>query len=228
MCNLKSTKNIKEILEYKKQLEKINLDNKTVVLFPSSIYFPFFYDAKYFLGSQNISIYQNGSFTGEILASQLASLRVSYVMINHCEMSDTEENNILKIKNATQEKITVVFCIGKNINPKENIIEKLKMQIKNTFDSLTKEERENIIIAYEPCWAIHSKNIISKEDIQEVTIKIKEYVSKEYSGNNKMIYGGSISLENIDALLKIDILDGYLIGYGASNAKNVLKIAVKF
>ena len=98
ISNLKSNKNLPEIIEYKKKIEKISLQNKIFILFPPSIYLPFFYDAKYDIGSQNISIYESGSHTGEILASQLASLHVSYTLINHCEVKETIESCILKIK----------------------------------------------------------------------------------------------------------------------------------
>ena len=228
MCNLKSNKSLSEILEYKKMLENINLNNKTLVLFPSAPYLPFFYDAKYHVGSQNISIYNNGSYTGEILAKQLKSLKVSYVLINHCEMTETEKSCILKIRNAVEENVKVVFCIGKNLAPKDNIIEKLKQQIKQVFDYLTIEEIKHIIIAYEPIWMIHQKNTLPPKEIAYTTGQIKEFLLNTYQQTNPVLYGGSIHLNNIDDLLQIDNLDGYLIGNCALNPENILKIAVKF
>lgn len=228
MCNLKSNKTLSEIIAYKKQLKNINQTNKTFVLFPSSIYLPFFYNANYAIGSQNISIYGSGNHTGEILATQLSSLNVSYCLINHCETEETVKDCILKIKNATLENIKVVYCVGKNIKQSLGVKEELKKQIQSVFDYLTKEEQENILIAYEPFWAINQTDTLPPEEIEDTIINIKRYVMLKYNLNIKVLYGGSINLENIDKLLNIDILDGYLIGNSGINPENMVKMSVKF
>ena len=226
MCNLKSNKTLPEILAYKKQIAMINQENKEFVLFPSNIYLGFFYDTNYKIGSQNISKYESGNHTGEVLAHQLASLRVTYTIINHCETEECVKNSIEKIKNATKEKIKVVFCIGREIEEQEDGIEKIKEQIKNVFDKLTEEEKKNIILAYEPCYAINKEDIIEIEEIEKLVKKIKVFVNYEYGINIEIIYGGSINVENFQKLLAIDILDGYLIGNCAKNPENIVKIAV--
>ncbi len=225
MCNLKSNKTLKEILEYKKAIASINQKNIEFVLFPSSIYLSFFYDTNYQIGAQNISIYNEGSYTGEIFASQLAHLKVSYVLINHCEVKESIESCILKIQNATKEKIRIVFCIGKEI--KSIDIFQLQNQIKEIFNKLNRAEMENIILAYEPCWAINSQNTLNPLEIENVCEEIKKFVKYEYNINCPFLYGGSINKENFHNLLKIDKLDGYLIGNCAINPENILCIADK-
>lgn len=228
MCNLKSNKTMTEILLYKKQMGKINKENKEFVLFPSSLYLPFFYDVPYKIGSQNISKYNNGSHTGEILASQLKSLQISYVLVNHCETDDTLESIIAKIKNATQKQIKVVLCLGKNIKRDTNIQEEIKKQLEDILKELTKEEIENCIIAFEPCYLINQEEILSPIEIEKITAEIKNIVSYHSDVRIKVLYGGSIRVENFHKLLKIDNLDGYLIGNCAINPENILKIANMF
>ena len=229
MCNLKSNKTLTEILEYKKTLKNLNINTeKEFVLFPSSIYLSFFYDSKYKIGSQNISKYFSGSHTGEILASQLKSLNISYVIVNHCENYETIESSIAKIKNATKENIKVVFCIGREISFQNDFLEKLYKQIGLVFKELTEEEKDNIIIAYEPCWAINKNETEDPEEIFKIVFNLKKYLKDGFNKENSIIYGGSVNINNYQNLLKIDILDGFLLGNGAIDPENVLKIAVNF
>jgi len=228
MCNLKSNKNLKEILEYKSKILGLKQDNIEFVLFPSNLYLSFFYDSPFKIGAQNVSKYATGCHTGEELANQLTSLKVSYVIINHCEMNDTNENIIAKIKNATNENIKVVLCIGKEISESEsNIINLLENQIKKIFIHLSEKEKQNIILAFEPCFAINKEDIIDASKIEEITKKIKKYVEEDYNLKIEVLYGGSINVNNIDKLLNIDIIDGYLIGNCANNPENILEIVKK-
>lgn len=228
MCNLKSNKSLKEILDYKSKIVDIKQDNIEFVLFPSNLYLSFFYNSPFKIGAQNISKHATGSHTGEELADQLISLKVSYVIINHCEMEETNESIIAKIKNATSKNIKVVLCIGKEISENEtNIIEVLKSQIKEIFINLSTQESENIILAFEPCWAINKDDIIDTIEISQIAKKIKNYVEDEYNIKMPFLYGGSIKVENVEKLLNIDILDGYLIGNCANNPENILEIVKK-
>jgi triosephosphate isomerase len=225
MCNLKSTKNLAEILEYKKVLKNINLNNKELVLFPTSIYLPFFYDVNYSLGSQNISIYNEGSHTGEILGSQLASLKVKYVLINHCEMAECLENINKKIKNAFKNNMKAVLCLGDKISKNKDVaIEELKVEINSIFKNLENYEIADIIIAFEPSWAINSSDIMNIDDLSNIAQVIKEYIYNEYNYHLPFIYGGGINEYNVSNLLKLDIIDGILLGNMANNPRNIVKL----
>ncbi len=228
MCNLKSHKNLEDILKYKNTLNKLNSRNKEFVLFPPSIYLPFFYNVDYKIGSQNISKYISGSHTGEILATQLASLKVSYVLINHCETLENSKDCVLKIQNALKSKIKVVLCIGRNITPEDDIIANLQTQITEIFAELSLSEKENIILAFEPCYVVNKQTTLPPKEILFVIENIKNYVLNKYNIKIPVIYGGGITLDNIDALLKFDIIDGFLLGSSGINPENLLKISVKF
>lgn len=225
MCNLKSNKTLKEILAYKKELANLKKENLELVLFPTSIYLPFFYDAPYKIGSQNISTYESGSHTGEVLASQLKSIKVSYVLVNHFEMKEKFDNIISKIKNATKENIRVVLCVGeKNRQTMDETIVEVKKEIKKIFTKLTPKERENIILAYEPCWAINEKYDINTKVIDNIVEKLKQEVNKSYHVTLPILYGGGITTNNIKELAKLDNIDGYLLGNCAINPKNICKV----
>lgn len=225
MCNLKSNKTLKEILEYKKALENINLEKAELVLFPSTLYLSFFYNVPYKIGSQTISVYEKGSFTGEILASQLKSLKVSYVLVNHFEMQDMLINVVSRIKMATRQNIKVVLCIGeKTKQTMDETIEELKKKLKQIFSKLTQKEIENIILAYEPCWAIKKQDIVNIKVINNIAKKIKEEVQIKYHYIPFVLYGGGITIHNSKELAKVDNIDGYLIGNCANNPKNICKV----
>lgn len=228
MINLKSSKNLKEILEYKKTITNKNFKEKEFVLFPSLPYLGFFYNVPYKIGSQNLSIYQTGSHTGEILASQLASINVSYCLVNHAESMDTEKDCLRKIKNATLENIKVVLCFGeeeKKASPK--VVEELIWFLENIFMPLTKKEKENIILAYEPSWLIGKKENLELSCIIEIVSSIKKYLKETEKVDIPILYGGGITLENIENLLNLDSIDGLLIGNCANNPKNICKILEK-
>lgn len=229
MCNLKSNKTLKEILEYKNNLKNIETNNLELVLFPSSIYLGFFYDAPYKIGSQNISSLHSGSYTGEILAHQLKSLRVSYCLINHSDANEKLYEVISKIKNATKENIKVVLCIGEieKQSPEETIIE-IKKELNDILSKLNNQELNNLILAYEPVWAINNNVTLDSDNISEIISKLKKELKKIYNLIPSVIYGGSINLENINNLIECNNIDGFLIGNCANDSKNIIEIIAKF
>lgn len=229
MINLKSNKNLKEILEYKKKLSTISLEKVEIVLFPSSPFLGFFYDVPYKIGSQNISIYDSGSHTGEILATTLASLKVSYTLVNHAEAQDTSGNIKEKIKNATKENIRVVLCIGET---EETTIEKTEKElidfINSVFYGLTRKEQENILLAYEPKWLIGESTTLNAEKLAKISKVLKKYMKDTFNLETSLLYGGGITPENNKNIAKLDNIDGFLIGNSANSPENIEKIYVNF
>ena len=158
----------------------------------------------------------NFAFTGKISAQQIKKLGAKYVIIGHSEnrsLGETDKIINRKLKSALKEKLIPIFCVGeklkdKKINKTSSIIKK---QIRNGLKGI--KNFNNIIVAYEPVWAIGTGLIPKNYQIEKVVKLIKDNVNKK---TNKILYGGSVNNKNILELKKIKSLNGFLIG-GASH-----------
>lgn len=229
MCNLKSNKTLREILEYKKKIGNIESDNIKFILFPSNIYLSFFYDVNYEIGCQDLSIYKEGSHTGQTLAKQLTSLKVKYCLLNHAEQNMAIDELIIKIKNASLAKIKVILFLGEEqINDREDTKNILITKLETIMHNLTTNEQRNLIIAYEPTWAINQKEITNYEEIVFYIQELKDHIKTTYNLTLPIIYGGGVNEFNIANLLKYDIIDGFILGNSSLNPDNILNILNKF
>lgn len=198
-----------EFALYKEQLKNLQHKDTKIILFPSNIYLSNSIEG-ILLGSQNVSAYGKGSYTGEVSAEQLKSLDVKYSLVSHSErrnlFCETSQDANRKISQLLANDITPILCVGEN--EKSNVTSDVIINdLKEAFANLTPENIEKIIIAYEPTWSIGTGIIPSGQEIKEVVNHIKEYYP-----NNLILYGGSVNDENIETLDKENIVDGYLIG----------------
>lgn len=218
VANLKSNKDLNGIQKYINDIKRFPKTSTNLIICPSSCFLPLFNAQNYSLGSQDISIYENGSFTGEINNNQLKSLGVTYTLVGHSERRQyfSENNNTLiaKIKNAFKSGIEVVYCIGESLTDYENKNTEaiLEVQLASVLNEFTREELKNIIIAYEPVWAIGFGKTPSILEIESVIAFIKKIILDYYELELPVIYGGSVSLENIAHLKTIESLDGLILG----------------
>ena len=221
ISNFKSNKNLNESILYESKLRKKGLQNLNLIICPSSPFLSDFQGNNYELGAQDVSAYIEGSYTGETNAKQLNSLGVKYVLVGHSErrkyFNESEKDLVNKIANAFAHGIQVVLCIGEShlqyTNQETNaIIEKQLALVMNEFN---REELKNIIIAYEPIWAIGTGITPTVEEIEETTHFIKKIVQNYYELNLPVLYGGSVNQKNIAKFNSISNLDGFLVG-GAS------------
>ena len=210
--NNKSNLKKEDFLMYQKELKIIQTNHK-LILCPSTLFIPLYEPSKIFLGAQNVSKFNIGAHTGEVSAEQLASFGVEYCIVGHSErrLEQYEKNTDtnLKIKRLLEQDITPILCIGEKKEEKENKTykDKIRQEILDSILELTEDQKEKIIIAYEPIWSIGTGVVPTNEEIKEIFDLIKEVLPK-----NKILYGGSANNDTIGELKKCDFIDGYLLG----------------
>lgn len=206
-CNLTKEK----FLVYNEKLNNLDFSKTTVILFPSNVYLGLFSSDKILLGSQDVSKFSSGPHTGEVSAEQLHSLTVNYSLVGHFERREEhqESSNSInqKIKNLLSTNIIPILCIGEVAEEQETALAVLTRQLQEALKDLSNEEIEKVIIAYEPIWSIGTGIIPSCDKIKIIV----NYLKSLYP-NNKVLYGGSVNLDNVEILTTENIVDGYLIG----------------
>ena len=168
-----------------------------------------------------------GPYTGSINSKMLKNVGAKYVIIGHSEVrysGDTDRLINLKIKNAIQSGLKVIFCIGETLKEKKNkkTNQVLSNQIKKGLQSI--KNKSDIIIAYEPVWSIGTGIIPKSEDLIKSVNFIK---SKFRSKSPKILYGGSVNNQNISQLKNISTIDGFLIGGASQDPKKFIDIIKK-
>ncbi len=209
VLNNKSNLDKKEFMEYQNELKKIESSYQLVIC-PSQVYLNSIDLPTFDLGSQNVSSYHQGAYTGEIYAHQLKSLDVKYCLVGHSErrkyQRETNKDINEKIKRLLEEEITPILCIGETKEQKDSKRTK-SVLLSELNECLSGINNNDIIIAYEPIWAIGTGITPTKDEVEDVFKEIKKVYLK-----NKLIYGGSLNQENIVEFKTSDLIDGYLLG----------------
>ncbi len=224
VCNFKNKLLKDDILKYNRNLGEIETKVK-LVLCPSSIYLSLFDKNGYDLGVQDISSFMDRTITGEIEANQIKSLGATYVIVGHSERRiykhEINIDFINKINNALENNLNVIYCVGETLRDKENgsTFEILEKQISEVLNNV---EIKNIMIAYEPVWAIGTGNVPSIKEIKDNIEFISDLLYEKYECKLDILYGGSVNDENIGELCSIKGLSGFLVG-GASLDVNKVK-----
>lgn len=224
ICNFKNKLLKDDILKYNRNLGEIETKVK-LVLCPPSIYLSLFDKNGYDLGAQDISSFMDRTITGEIEANQIKSLGATYVIVGHSERRiykhEINIDFINKINNALENNLNVIYCVGETLRDKENgsTFEILEKQISEVLNNV---EIKNIMIAYEPVWAIGTGNVPSIKEIKDNIEFISDLLYEKYECKLDILYGGSVNDENIGELCSIKGLSGFLVG-GASLDVNKVK-----
>ena len=186
------------------------------------------------LGAQNMYFEDDGAFTGEISASMLKSTGCEFVILGHSERRTIfMENNELinkKIKKALQSGLKPIFCIGETLQEREDRITEtiVKTHVIEGLKGISSEELKNIIIAYEPVWAIGTGRNATPQQAEEVHLFIRNLISEIYSKESSesliIQYGGSVKPDNAKDLLTQPDVDGALVGGACLKADSFISI----
>lgn len=186
------------------------------------------------LGAQNMHFEESGAFTGEISASMLKSVGCEYVILGHSERRAifNESNEMInkKVKKALSSGLKPIFCVGETLEEREsNRTEKIiEIQIIEGLKDISDNDMKNIIIAYEPVWAIGTGKTATPQQAEDVHVFIRNLVKKLYSAaiSDKTIiqYGGSVKPDNSKELLSMPDIDGALVGGACLKADSFIDI----
>ena len=226
--NWKMNGSVEQYQSLIKHLAGAKLDEKAeVVIAPPALYLlpakELVANSKLALGAQNAYFKPSGAFTGEISAAQLKDAGIPWVILGHSErrhiFGETDQDVAEKTKAALENGLKVILCVGETLEQREKnesvnvVIHQLETATKDVSDW------SNIVIAYEPVWAIGTGKVATEQQAQEVHAAIREWLSKkvgEQVGSSvRIIYGGSVAAKNSRQLAEQKDIDGFLVG-GAS------------
>jgi triosephosphate isomerase len=191
-----------------------------------------------YLSSQNIAKEDMGAYTGEIAAEMLKNIGVQYTIIGHSERrayyNESHKTLTQKINKALATKLNPIFCVGEKLEDRENNkhFDIIKKQLEESLFHLSSEEIKNVIIAYEPVWAIGTGKTASSGQAQEIHAYIRQLLAEKYNveiaENISILYGGSCKPSNAKELFQQKDIDGGLIGGAALKSEDFLAIADSF
>ncbi|NWF89984.1 MAG: triose-phosphate isomerase [Ignavibacteriaceae bacterium] len=186
------------------------------------------------LGAQNLHQEESGAYTGEVSAKMLLSTGCEYVIIGHSERRTIfKENDELinkKIDRALKNNLKPIFCVGELLEERENnITEKvIESQVLGGLNGFSENELADLIIAYEPVWAIGTGKTATPEQAEDVHKFIRDLLekrfSKEFAEKLLILYGGSVKPENSKELLSQKNIDGALVGGACLKAESFVGI----
>ncbi len=181
--------------------------------------------AGFSMAAQNCHWKDHGAFTGEISLPMLKETGCRYVIIGHSErrhiFGETDQWIAWKVQAAQAHGITPILCIGEKLEEREagTTEDVLRKQLQSALDGIRLQHAEDLVIAYEPVWAIGTGKTASPEQAQDAHRFVREWLTdrfhKDIAKDIRILYGGSVKPDNVDALMSQPDIDGALVG-GAS------------
>ncbi|PID78291.1 MAG: triose-phosphate isomerase [Deltaproteobacteria bacterium] len=210
-------------------IEKTDISGKKIMIAPS---FTGLYPVgkelektSIFLGAQDMFYESEGAYTGEISPSMIKDCGCSYVIIGHSErrhlFNESDESINKKISSAISNGLIPILCIGETKSERKSnkTLNVLDKQVKNGLKGISVNGENDLVIAYEPVWAIGTGDTASPEQVEEAHKNIRRIIEKIYNksvaDSIKILYGGSVKSSNAKKLLALENVDGALVG-GAS------------
>lgn len=210
--------------------ERINTDEVDVVICPNFVSLDrisnILEDTKINLGAQNVYFEEKGAYTGETSVDMLIGVNVKYCIVGHSErrmlFNETDEIVNKKVKALLEKDINAIVCVGETLEERNNekMFEVVKTQLEGSLKDISKEQmKRNIVIAYEPIWAIGTGVTATADQAEQMCKFIRDTISSMYdevvSDKVRIQYGGSVKPSNASEILNKENIDGALVG-GAS------------
>ncbi len=175
---------------------------------------------------------ESGAFTGEISPIMLKNLGVQYVILGHSErrrwLKESNEMINKKVKSSLEAGLKVVLCVGEWDRQDANYVDFVIDQLKSAIEGLSVRDLNNLVVAYEPVWAIGSGLSDTPDNAMSMAILIKKTISNKFSKKRpikvKVLYGGSVNHENAHKFLKQESIDGALVGRASLDPKSFAEI----
>ena len=219
--------NLKMYMTYEEVLKYIEDMEGEAIICPTALYAPLFLNHSYQVGLQDVSMYDLGSHTGDISAKQAVEMGITYTLVGHSErrkyQQETDQIINQKIKKALECGLYVVLCIGEEKD--EDKKQKLRAQLLNGLEGIN--DLSKLIVAYEPIWCIGSGRTPTNDEIETTIAFIQTIISQNFNQSVKVLYGGSVDINNIDTLKQVENVDGFLIGKASTDSKQLKDIIKK-
>jgi len=190
------------------------------------------------IGAQNCSEFAKGAYTGEVSASMLNAVGCNYVLIGHSErrtyFNETSKQLILKIEQALMHDLKVILCFGEQLAERRSNLhfDTVKTQLDEVLTRFPIDKIDQLVLAYEPVWAIGTGETATPEQAQEMHAFVRKTLSgifnESISQETSILYGGSCNAHNAKELFACNDVDGGLIGGASLNAEDFCKITESF
>ena len=242
VANWKMNKTISEamqfVVECRNLFKAISVNNVDIILSPSFTAIKAVAEAvsndNIHIAAQNLYWEEKGAFTGEVSAPMLIDCGCRYVIIGHSErrhlFGETDEGINKKIRCAIKFGLSPLFCVGESLQQREDeeTFRVIREQVEKGLDGLSEEAVNSLLIAYEPVWAIGTGKNATAEQAEEVHGFIRSMLRETYgrsvSETVRILYGGSVTPDNICGLIKEHDIDGALVGGASLKADSFVKI----
>lgn len=237
--NWKMNTDLDEAVDLVGELKNINIkEGRQVLICPPFISLgkinELLKDSSIKLGAQNFNPNQSGAYTGEVSGPMLKSVGVSYVILGHSERRQIfgESDQIVneKLKSALDQGLKPILCVGESEDQRDESIhfDVVKEQITKALEGVSDKDFEDVVIAYEPIWAIGTGKTASAQDAEEMCKEIRDttrdFYGEDLARNVQILYGGSVKADTISELMEQENINGALVGGASLDGKEFEQI----
>ena len=195
-------------------------------------------DSYFMVGAQNVAAEEKGAYTGEVSAEMLESMEIDYCIVGHSERrayyGETDQTVAAKVDRLLAHGLKPIVCVGEVLEEREagKQLDVVKRQVEEGLFHLTAEQMKEVVIAYEPVWAIGTGKTATPEQAQEIHAHIRSLLAAKYgkalADDISILYGGSCKPGNAKELFACPDIDGGLIGGASLKAEDFVAIAMSF